>query len=147
MSTEPALTPADLALILVAERRGAPMSPKLNGLARALARVMFEGQDSPELVVHDFAGDARELIDTYSTEALREAAKTLRANRAYGFYAEVLEHVAVVEDAKPLLAAEALEDMADRIDRGPTFPVPPGVISELVREHAAALRTTTSMES
>ena len=57
----------------------------------------------------------------------------------------------------PMLAAaaEALKDsedlamfrdelatlrvMADEIDRGPTFPLPPSVISELIRERAAGL--------
>jgi hypothetical protein len=36
--------------------------------------------------------------------------------------------------------ADALDDMAARIDNGPTFPLPPSVISELVRERAADLR-------
>ena len=36
--------------------------------------------------------------------------------------------------------ADALDDMADRIDNGPTFPLPPSVISALVRERAADLR-------
>lgn len=35
-----------------------------------------------------------------------------------------------------LVAGAALRDMADRIDRGPTFPLPPSVISALVRERA-----------
>jgi hypothetical protein len=35
-----------------------------------------------------------------------------------------------------LVAGAALRDMADRIDRGPTFPVPPSVISALIRERA-----------
>lgn len=38
--------------------------------------------------------------------------------------------------------AEGLEDMADAIDKGPTFPLPPSVISALVRERAADLRAT-----
>lgn len=33
----------------------------------------------------------------------------------------------------------ALRDMADLIDRGPTFPLPPSVISALVRERADAI--------
>lgn len=33
-------------------------------------------------------------------------------------------------------AAAALRVMADEIDRGPTFPLPPSVISALVRERA-----------
>lgn len=37
----------------------------------------------------------------------------------------------------------ALLVMADEIDRGPTFPLPPSVISELVRERAAGLVTHT----
>jgi hypothetical protein len=36
-------------------------------------------------------------------------------------------------------AAAALRAMADEIDRGPTFPVPPSVISALIRERADAL--------
>jgi hypothetical protein len=42
--------------------------------------------------------------------------------------------------AAPILlaagAVDALRDMADRIDRGPTFPLPPSVISALIRERA-----------
>lgn len=36
--------------------------------------------------------------------------------------------------------AETLEDMAERIDNGPTFPMKPGVIAQLVRERAADIR-------
>jgi hypothetical protein len=32
--------------------------------------------------------------------------------------------------------AALLRDMADRIDRGPTFPLPPSVFSALIRERA-----------
>jgi hypothetical protein len=32
-----------------------------------------------------------------------------------------------------------LRELADEIDRGPTFPLPPSVISALVRERAAAI--------
>jgi len=35
--------------------------------------------------------------------------------------------------------AAALRVMADEIDRGPTFPLPPSVISALVRERADGL--------
>lgn len=35
--------------------------------------------------------------------------------------------------------AAGLRVMADEIDRGPTFALPPSVISELVRERAAGL--------
>lgn len=35
--------------------------------------------------------------------------------------------------------AAALRAMADEIDRGPTFPLPPSVISALVRERADGL--------
>ena len=35
--------------------------------------------------------------------------------------------------------AAALRVMADEIDRGPTFPLPPSVISSLVRERADRL--------
>lgn len=38
--------------------------------------------------------------------------------------------------------AAGLRVMASEIDRGPTFPLPPGVISELVRERAARLDAT-----
>lgn len=38
----------------------------------------------------------------------------------------------------PVVAA-ALRVMADEIDRGPTFPLPPSVISALVRERADRL--------
>jgi hypothetical protein len=41
----------------------------------------------------------------------------------------------VLEEA----VAAALQVMAEEIDRGPTFPLPPSVISELVRERAAGL--------
>jgi hypothetical protein len=37
------------------------------------------------------------------------------------------------------VASAALRVMADEIDRGPTFPLPSSVISELVRERAAGL--------
>lgn len=39
------------------------------------------------------------------------------------------------------VVAAALQVMADEIDRGPTFPLPPSVISQLVRERAEGLRT------
>lgn len=35
--------------------------------------------------------------------------------------------------------AAALQVMADEIDRGPTFPLPPSVISALIRERAEGL--------
>lgn len=35
--------------------------------------------------------------------------------------------------------AVALRMMADEIDRGPTFPLPPAVISQLIRERADRL--------
>ncbi|HEY9415193.1 MAG TPA: hypothetical protein VIQ30_10570 [Pseudonocardia sp.] len=38
--------------------------------------------------------------------------------------------------------AALLRDMADRIDRGPSIPLPPGIISALVRERADALEPT-----
>lgn len=38
--------------------------------------------------------------------------------------------------------AAALRVMADEIDRGPTFPLPPSVISALVRERADALEAS-----
>lgn len=41
-----------------------------------------------------------------------------------------------VRAAAPIIAAQALRQTADEIDRGPTFPLPPSVISELVRERA-----------
>jgi hypothetical protein len=40
--------------------------------------------------------------------------------------------------------AAALRVMADEIDRGPTFPLPPSVISALVRERADGLNGATS---
>lgn len=59
--------------------------------------------------------------------------------------------VAVVE---PLLAAAeargaiaALRDMADRIDRGPRFNMPPSVISALVRERADDLGAEATKET
>ena len=47
------------------------------------------------------------------------------------------------EDIDPWVAAgtaAALRVMADEIDRGPTFPLPPSVISALVRERADGLK-------
>lgn len=38
--------------------------------------------------------------------------------------------------------AAALRVMADEIDRGPTFPIPPSVVSALVRERADGLEAT-----
>jgi hypothetical protein len=37
------------------------------------------------------------------------------------------------------VAAAALRVMADEIDRGPTFPMPPSVVAALVRERAERL--------
>lgn len=34
------------------------------------------------------------------------------------------------------VAVSVLRDMADRVDRGPTFPSPPSVIAALIRERA-----------
>lgn len=39
--------------------------------------------------------------------------------------------------------AAALRVMADEVDRGPTFPLPPSVISALIRERAEGLATAT----
>ncbi len=47
--------------------------------------------------------------------------------------------VAVCAEILPEIAAAALRVMADEIDRGPTFPLPPSVISALVRERADRL--------
>ncbi len=44
-----------------------------------------------------------------------------------------------IEEVAAGLAA-ALDAMADKIDNGPTFPLPPSVISALVREQAEDLR-------
>ena len=51
------------------------------------------------------------------------------------------EHVHPQPDDRMLRAygAALLRDMADRIDRGPSFPLPPSVFSALVRERAADL--------
>lgn len=46
------------------------------------------------------------------------------------------EAKAVIEFAAPLIAAQALRDAADLVDRGPTFRMPPSVISALLRERA-----------
>jgi hypothetical protein len=53
----------------------------------------------------------------------------------------------VVDEVSPFIAADALDDMADRIDNGPTFPLPPSVISALVRERAADLRAGNTKET
>lgn len=51
-----------------------------------------------------------------------------------------MAHQAHLVDAFRALVAEeraaALREAADEIDRGPTFPLPPSVISALIREHA-----------
>lgn len=41
-----------------------------------------------------------------------------------------------IERVAPLIAAQALRSAADLVDRGPTFPLPPSVISALLRERA-----------
>lgn len=43
---------------------------------------------------------------------------------------------AALEYAAPILVGQALRDAADLVDRGPTFPLPPSVISALLRERA-----------
>jgi hypothetical protein len=64
--------------------------------------------------------------------------------------AEALEEVAIVRIGRDLgtvhrdeivsaAIAAALHVMADEIDRGPTFPMPPSVVSALVRERAEGL--------
>lgn len=40
------------------------------------------------------------------------------------------------------VVAAALRGMADEIDRGPAFPLPPTVISALIRERADTLEAT-----
>jgi hypothetical protein len=45
------------------------------------------------------------------------------------------------------VAAATLRVMAEEIDRGPTFPMPPSVISELVRERAAGLTDVRSPDA
>lgn len=46
---------------------------------------------------------------------------------------------AVAGEVAPGFAAQALREMADLVDRGPTFPLPPSVISALIRERADEL--------
>ncbi len=41
-----------------------------------------------------------------------------------------------IETAAPHIAAQVLRDAADLVDRGPTFPMPPSIISALLRERA-----------
>jgi hypothetical protein len=53
--------------------------------------------------------------------------------------ATVGDLVAAAEARGYRKAIEALRDVADKIDRGPTFPVSPAVISALIREHAEDL--------
>ena len=43
--------------------------------------------------------------------------------------------------------AAVLDLMADEIDRGPTFPMPPNIISELVRERAADIKASVTRPS
>jgi hypothetical protein len=57
--------------------------------------------------------------------------ETLTTEGRYGRWAR-----AAVEAAAPLIAAQVLRDAADLVDRGPTFPLPPSIISALLRERA-----------
>jgi len=43
---------------------------------------------------------------------------------------------AVAAEVAPLIAAQVLRDAADLVDRGPTFPLSPSIISALLRERA-----------
>ena len=64
-----------LAAVLLAERRGAPMSPKLNDIVRPLAELYRDDHGDATVPVTYFDPDARELLDTGSPEMLREAAE------------------------------------------------------------------------
>lgn len=61
---------------------------------------------------------ALELLDAYAAAYERVSGHPNHAARAMGI-------------------AAVLEAVADDIDRGPTFPIPPSVVSALVREKAA----------
>jgi hypothetical protein len=67
---------------------------------------------------------------TAAAEALEEAAIPLIGRDLGTIHRDAIVAAAV---------AAALRVMADEIDRGPTFPLPPSVISELVRERASGL--------
>jgi hypothetical protein len=100
----------------------------------------------------DHAGDHDELIDGEAGNwwpqepapadpagldaAIAAARHRVRIEGRWPF--EVPDHVLkpAVRAAAPHLRAAALNEAADEIDRGPTFPLPPGVISELLRERA-----------
>jgi hypothetical protein len=64
---------------------------------------------------------AAELVDTYS-----------RAYESVGGHPN--------RNARALGIAAVIDLLADDVDSGPTFPVPPGVISALLREKAEDLR-------
>jgi len=68
-------------------------------------------------------------------EALQAAWQAFAPGAAPSF-TELKRIRVVLEAAAPYFIADALRDMADRIDRGPTFPLPPSVISALIRERA-----------
>jgi hypothetical protein len=58
----------------------------------------------------------------------------------YGPSEEPLAEVAMAATDRALGHVAAwLRELADEIDRGPTFPLPPSVISALVRERADAI--------
>lgn len=48
------------------------------------------------------------------------------------------------DQAARAIARKVLREMADQIDRGPSFPLAPSIISELVRERAMAFEVADS---
>lgn len=78
--------------------------------------------------VHAAASRAAE--DAY----LRWYATPNRDAYVSGFIAAAAKNA--VEAVAPLIAAQELRGAADLVDRGPAFPLPPSVISALLRERA-----------
>jgi hypothetical protein len=82
------------------------------------------------------------------TDDEREALEVATALYGWATHSEALE--AVCKQVERILAAraaqpptptavEALRDAADEVDSGPTFPLPPSVVSALLRERADSL--------
>lgn len=111
--------------------------------------VVIEGQDVTEairsLTLHAEAGDPHRLVLTMSPLRVNADAEDVTVELRPEQTA-LLERLGWTPPASTAAVVAALRDMADRIDRGPTFPVPPSVISALVRERAddiEAEQTTT----
>lgn len=121
-------------LIAVAEAKVADADRNLASCAASLEAHRQRAGGVPNVEVISLTHAQATVGQAYSALAMAKTARQLLATEEAVKQAQRPAHV---------LQAEALREMAERIDRGPTFPVPPSVISALVRERADSIEGET----